>query len=125
MDERVERLLAGCAPAVRELAVAAGALIEEVAPDAVVEVDPSARLIAYTFQPGTYRGVVAAIALHGAYVNIMFGRGVELLEHDGEGLLEGTGKTARHIKVRRVADVARPGVRRLIAASAALTPRSG
>ncbi|MET7335743.1 DUF1801 domain-containing protein [Nonomuraea sp. NPDC005650] len=124
MDEQVERVLAGCAPGVRELAVAARAVIEEVVPDAVVEVDPAARLIAYTFQPGTYRGVVAAIALHGAYVNLMFGRGVELVALDDEGLLEGTGRTARHIKVRRVEDVARAGVRRLIAASAALTPRS-
>ncbi|MGI5287201.1 DUF1801 domain-containing protein [Nonomuraea polychroma] len=124
MADQVEPVLASCNSAVRELAVAALALIEKVVPDAVVEVDPSARLIAFSFQPGTYNGLVTAIALHKAHVNIMFSRGVELQKEDFGGLLEGTGKAARHIKVTEVERLSDPGVRSLIEASARITPRA-
>ncbi|MGP3956264.1 DUF1801 domain-containing protein [Nonomuraea sp. 3N208] len=124
MGDPVDQLLESCSPAVRALALAAQALIEEAVPDAVVEVDPSARLIAYTFQPGTYKGLVTAIALHKAHLNIMFSRGVELQKEDPGGLLEGTGKAARHIKVAEVDRLSDPEVRRLIEASARITPRA-
>lgn len=40
-----------------------------------------------------------------------------------DGLLEGTGKVARHIKIRTPERLDEPGVRRLIEAAAARTPR--
>jgi len=46
------------------------------------------------------------------HVNLMFPRGVDL--KDPEGLLEGSGKAMRHVKMRLCADVDRPGVRQLI-----------
>jgi hypothetical protein len=83
-------------------------------PDAVEEVDLTARLLGYTDQPGTYRGLIVAIALHRAHVNLMFAEGVALLELDSAGLLRGTGKKARHIRFVKASDVQRPEVRELI-----------
>jgi hypothetical protein len=47
-----------------------------------------------------------------------------LMEVDDSGLLEGTGKKARHVKVRSLADVAEPGLGILLTEAANLTPRS-
>lgn len=124
MEDQITGLLSTCSPEVRELATAARALIREVIPDAREEVDTSARLIGYTFQPGTYKGLITAIALQKDRVNLMFGKGVELTANDPGGLLEGTGKLARHIKVRDLDRLADPGVRVLLTEAAALTPRS-
>jgi hypothetical protein len=55
---------------------------------------------------------VCLIVVYRDHVNLMFPRGVDL--KDSEGLLEGSGKAMRHIKMRLRADVDRPGVRQLI-----------
>jgi hypothetical protein len=55
------------------------------------------------------------------HVTFAFLRGVAL--PDPEKLLEGTGKGVRHVKLRSVADVNRPGVKRLIAAAAKLNKK--
>jgi hypothetical protein len=59
-------------------------------------------------------------------LNIIFAKGVELLEEglDDKGLLEGTGKQARHIKVRNEEILNDPTTRRLIEAAVERTPRS-
>ena len=50
-------------------------------------------------------------------MNIIFAKGVELLQEglDDKGLLEGTGKQARHIKVRSEEILKCPTTRKLIA----------
>ena len=60
------------------------------------------------------------------HVTFAFMRGAAL--PDPEKLLEGTGKGVRHVKLRSVADVKRPGVKKLIAEAAKLNkqdPPSG
>jgi hypothetical protein len=60
------------------------------------------------------------------HVTFAFMRGAAL--PDPEKLLEGTGKGVRHVKLRSVADVKRPGVKKLIVNAAALNrkhPPSG
>lgn len=52
-----------------------------------------------------------------AYVNLGFYHGVGL--PDPEGLLEGTGKKMRHVKVRSVEEAEAPAIRDLIAAALA------
>lgn len=117
-------LLAPCSPDVRQIALDLCALVRDVVPDATEEVDPSAKLVAFTFIPGTYKGLFVAVALHRSHVNLMFSRGVELMDVDTSGLLEGTGKRARHIKFRDRARVDMPAVRALIASAAERTQRS-
>lgn len=122
-NEQVEGIVAGASPALRPVVDELRRVITEVIPDAIEEPDPSANLVAYTFQPGTYKGLIVAIAPHSAHVNLMFAAGAALAERAPAGLLQGTGKKARHIKFRDFTDVDRPEVRALLAEAAAATPR--
>jgi hypothetical protein len=58
-----------------------------------------------------------AIIPHKAYVNLQLVDGVDLPNPDGR--IEGTGKRARHVKVRSAADAAAPWLRAAIAAQLA------
>ena len=55
------------------------------------------------------------------HVTFAFMRGAAL--PDPENLLEGAGKGVRHVKLRSVADVKRPGVKKLIAEAAKLNKK--
>lgn len=120
----VDKLIAGASAPVREVIATLRSTLRRLLPDAVEEPDPSAKLIAYTYQPGTYKGLVVAIAVHAAHVNLMFSKGVELLDHDSTGLLEGTGKKARHIKLTEPAQAASYDLHQLVLEAARRTPRS-
>jgi hypothetical protein len=121
--DEVAELLAPWSYEVRQLALELRALVERLVPDATEELDPSAGLIAFTFQPGTYKGLFVAIAPQKSYVNLMFSKGVELLDLDSTHVLEGTGKKARHIKFHDRERLTDPGVRTLIEEAAKRTPR--
>jgi hypothetical protein len=125
-DADVEQLLAGCEPEVRALALEARALVRGIAPSAAEEPDAQAKLIGYSFIPGTYKGLFVAIAPQRSHVNLMFAKGAELLAAgcDERGLLEGTGKRARHIKLRNRERLDDPAVGRLVEAAVARTPRA-
>ena len=120
----VEELVAGVDVGVREIVERLREVVRGAVPDALEEPDPSARLIGYTFQPGTYKGLIVAVAPHASHVNLMFSKGVELLDVDTAGLLEGSGKKARHIKFREPGDVDLVEVRSLIEEAARRTPRA-
>lgn len=124
VEHGVEALLAGVDAGVREIVDRLRDLVRRVVPEAVEEPDPSAKLIGYTYQPATYKGLVVAIAPHSTHVNLMFSKGVELLDVDSSALLEGTGKKARHIKFSQPDDVNRPEVQSLIEEAARRTPRA-
>lgn len=114
----VDRLFASSDPGVCAVAQAVRALIVESLPGTVEQVDPAARLVGYG-RDRSYRGLICGVALQRSYVNLMFARGTEL--PDPDGLLEGTGRHARHVRLRGVTDVDRPGVRALIEAAGRLT----
>jgi hypothetical protein len=120
----LEQLLAPHSPAIRKLALALAKRIREVLPDAEEEIDLTSRMLVFTFTPGKYKGAIVGVALQKDYVNIMFARGVELLKVDKKGLLEGTGKLARHIKIRSPEQVDDPAVYALVKEAAARTPRA-
>lgn len=123
MGDDAEDLVRGLDTGVGEIVALVRELAADAIPEAVEEPDPSARLIGYTYEPGTYKHLVAAIAAHSGHVNLMLAKGAELADLDPGGLLEGTGKKARHIKFRTTADVHRPGIRALLVEAAARTPR--
>ncbi len=56
---------------------------------------------------------VCYISGHKAHANLGFARGASL--PDPEGLIEGTGKNLRHVKVRSVTEAERDGLRGLLA----------
>lgn len=123
VEKAFAELMAPYSSDVQELARKTRELVREVIPDAREEVDFSAHMLVATFIPGTYKGAIVTIMLQKSYVNIMFAKGVELMEVDETGLLEGTGKKARHIKVRDGERIKEPAVRALIKEAAKRTPR--
>lgn len=107
----VEDLLAPYTPEVREIAVRTRELVLSVYPEAIEQVDAADHLLAYG------RGLKMAeqlwyIAPFKAHVNLGFMRGTEL--NDPAGLLEGTGKRLRHVKLRSLGDVEHPALRALM-----------
>lgn len=67
-------------------------------------------------------GPLCVFVLGKEHLSLAFLRGALL--PDPESLLEGTGKGVRHVKLRSVADVKRPGVKRLIREAAKLNKKN-
>jgi hypothetical protein len=120
-DPVVAALLAALSPDVRELTAAARGFLTGLVPDWTEEPDPVDRLFVYTYRPGTYRGAVVAVQPQRNYVNLVFSRGAELAGLDAGTLLEGTGKVARHVKLRAPVQLEDPRLRELVEAAAART----
>ncbi len=86
----------------------------------VLEIDPEACEVvrlgdrAATFGCGPRKMIdgYSYIMPFGSWVNLGFFRGATLA--DPQGLLEGTGKKMRHVKVRSLEDAERHGIRQLI-----------
>ena len=95
------------------------ALVRDAMPGAAESIDLPDRLLAFGYgPPGGVRmkGLATALIPHTAHVNVQLADGAEL--PDPTGIVEGTGKRIRHVKVRDVAEVARPALRALIEAQA-------
>ena len=114
MSSEFEQFLTTYSSIVQALALQLRALIREVMPATIEQLDAPAHLIGYGLDR-TYKGLICGITLHKAHINLMFARGTEL--PDPEELLVGTGKRARHVAIRQEADLERPGVRRLLLAA--------
>lgn len=110
-DISLEQFLAQYPPEVRDLALQTRALILDALPGAVELVDAPSRIIAYGYGK-KYADLVCAIQPYKTYLNLIFSKGASL--PDPAGLLTGTGKRARHVRVEKAADIAHPAVRELI-----------
>ena len=120
MSIELQEFLDGYKPEVAELALKLRDLVFEIDPHVVEQIDLPAHLLAYGYAK-TYTHLMCVIILYNDYINLGFPRGVDL--PDPEGLLEGTGKKARHVKIRDLEQIESPEVAALIQESADLTPR--
>jgi hypothetical protein len=114
MNQEVERLLAAQEPQIADLTRRVCEQILTIFPEAVVTADR--QNIGFGTSAG-YKGLVFVVAPHRAHVTLGIWRGVEL--PDPAGLLEGTGKVHRHVKIRDAGDLERPELRQLMAAATA------
>ena len=115
MQKAVRDLLKPYSLQVRALALAARALVLEVMPEAIEQVDPADKLLAYGH--GTRMSeIVCTIMPYTAHVNVGVANGGTL--PDPVGLLQGTGKRHRHVKLTTPADVEAPGLRALLESAA-------
>jgi hypothetical protein len=114
MKKDVDAFLKTYTPDIRKVVLAARQLILAIFPDAIEQVDLSDKLIGYGFDR-TYKGTVCALIPYTAHVNLIFSQGTQL--PDPHKLLEGSGKYARHIKLKTVADVERSEVKALVKAA--------
>ena len=98
---------------VRQLAGEARAFIRGVLPDVDESVDASGPYIGYGYGPG-YKGMVCTLILSQSGVKLGIVGGAELA--DPHRLLEGSGRTHRHVVLNAPPDLQRPGIRELVAA---------
>jgi hypothetical protein len=111
----VNELISGHDRPVQQVFTALRALVREVMPDAVEQLDLPDRVLAFGFgPPGGIRlsGFAVGLIPHTAHVNVQLADGALL--PDPVGIVEGTGKRIRHVKCRSLEDVARPGLRTLL-----------
>jgi hypothetical protein len=112
-----EQIAAAFEPRVRDLAVRTRALITEVYPEVVEVAWVRQNVVGYGVGPKKMSEHFCYIAFHKDHVNLGFNQGAEL--PDPEGLLEGPGKTLRHVKIAKPEDLEDPALRRLLEAARA------
>jgi hypothetical protein len=109
------RILAGVDPKVAKLALRARSLVLDVLPEAFEVVWVQQGNTGYGTGPKKLTEHFCWIMPATAHVTFGFNYGAEL--HDPEGLLEGTGRLFRHVKLASPSDVDRPALRALVEAA--------
>src|SRR5262252_7968317 len=101
-------------PEVQDLAAAVRAVVLDVVGPCHEMIFPIKKIVSvlYSTTEKRMKDNVCLLVVYRDHVNLMFPRGVDL--KDPEGLLEGSGKAMRHVKMLSAGDVDRPGVRALI-----------
>ena len=112
VDAQLDRLLAASAPDVAAIARELRAVVAESLPDRIEQVDFGNRLLAIG-RSMKMRDLLFAIIPHTSHVNLQLADGADLPNPDG--LIEGTGKKIRHVKVRTLEAARSAGVRGAIA----------
>jgi hypothetical protein len=108
-------LVARLDPKIEQIARRLRALILRVDPDAVEVVRLGDNAASFGLGPKKMSEAYAYIMPKKGYVNLGFYNGAALA--DPAGLIEGTGKRLRHVKVYSSEDADRPELRRLIEAA--------
>jgi hypothetical protein len=119
LEADVAKLLAEHSPEIQAIERALRATIHAAFPDAIEQVDFPDKLIAFG-RSLKIRGMLFAIIAHQAHVNLQLADGVDL--PDPTGLIEGTGKRIRHVKVRSVAAASSPALVAIVLAQLAARP---
>ena len=107
-------LLSNYSKDVQALTRATRALILSILPDAQEQVDPADKLIAYSYGP-KMKDVVFTLMPLKAGVNLGVANGAT--QPDSAGLLQGTGKRHRHVRLSSLEDVEQPELRALLEAA--------
>lgn len=111
MSDPVEQFFSVYSPEVRDLARGLRALVQRLVPDAEEKVHRPWKTVAYG------RGKkFCAISPHKSWVNLQFHGGSGL--PDPSGLLEGTGKSMRHVRVASPGDIKRRALAKLVRTAA-------
>ena len=119
LEADVDRLLDEHSPELGAIERALRATIRREFPDAVEQVDFGNKLIAFGHTM-KIRGLLFAIIAHKSHVNLQLADGADL--PDPDGLIEGTGKRIRHVKIRSVEAASSPAVVAIIEAQLATRP---
>ncbi len=107
-----EEILAGRSAETAKLARAARHLIRQVDPDVVEVPWPKQGVIGYGIGPKKYSQHYAYLALYGDQVNLGFNQGSEL--DDPAGLLGGSGKSFRHLRIGDLETLQQPELAELL-----------
>ena len=107
-----DELIAGFDPEIMSISRNLRTLILKIHPDVVEVVRLGDGAASYGIGPKKMSEAYSYIMPKESYVNLGFYYGVSLA--DPAGLMEGTGKNLRHVKVRSIRDVTKPALRELI-----------
>jgi len=99
LEADIDRLLAEHTAELQAVERALRATIRGEDPDLVEQVDFGNKLIAFG-RSMQMRGLLFAIIAHQTWVNLQLADGADL--PDPDGVIEGTGKRIRHVKIRSV-----------------------
>ena len=110
-----EEAISGSSRQVKEIAERLRALIIEVYPEVVEVAWPKQKIVGYGVGPKKMSEHFCYIGAFKKHVNLGFYYGADL--PDPQGLLEGTGKNLRHIKVKNGEEVDQPALRDILHAS--------
>ena len=119
LEADVDRLLGEHAPELQAIERALRTTIRSAFPEAIEQVDFANKLIAFG-RSMKIRGLLFAIIAHKSHVNLQLADGADL--PDPAGLVEGTGKRIRHVKIRSVEAASSPAVVALAHAQLAARP---
>jgi hypothetical protein len=108
-----DEVLASHSPEVQAAARALEAVIREELPDVAVQFDPGNGLLAFG-RSMKMRDLLFALIPHAGWVNLQLADGALLPNPDG--LIEGTGKRIRHVKVRSADFAGNPRIRQIVRA---------
>jgi hypothetical protein len=114
MSAEFTNFLSSYHPDVQDLARQTRALIFDVAPGVSEHVYPAMRVVRYGLEGNKLAGLVFYLAPLKKGVSLGFNHGTSL--PDPQGLLEGTGKNLRHVKLREARDMREPALRALLKA---------
>lgn len=117
MNTSFEEFLANFSPEVREISFSLRNLVYKLVPDAEEIVYTGWGNIQYYFS-GKPKSRFCAINLYHDRVDFFFLRATDLI--DPAGLLEGTGKKLRHVKIKSLSQVNNPALSEHILAAALL-----
>jgi hypothetical protein len=115
-DRQLLTYLSPYDPQVTSLALALREVVLEEAPEARESlVNGYAVSIGFSFTGKPLKDGFCHVVTYSTHVNLGFNRGSSL--PDPEGVLEGSGKSMRHIRIRNYDDLNRPLVRRFLRAA--------
>ncbi len=112
MSSDFKGILGDFSPKIGELATATRTLVFDVLPETVEVIWEQQKIAGLGTGPKKMTEHFAWIQPCKAHVNLGFNYGAEL--QDPDGLLEGTGKLFRHVKIKSVDDINRPALRKLL-----------
>lgn len=110
-----EEVVSGSSEELNKIAIRLRELIAAIYPGAVEVPWPRQGIVGYGVGPKKMSEHFCYIGIYQDHVNLGFYHGADL--PDPAGLLQGTGKKLRHVKLREAASVERPAIRQLIEAS--------
>ena len=116
------KYLSPYAPQIARLALATRALVLQEAPDSTELIYDAYNAVAtgYSFT-GRPSDAFVHIAVYAHWVNLGFNRGSEL--EDPQGVLQGSGRWIRHIRISQLQDLDEPRVRAFVKAAVAQAER--
>jgi len=105
-------------PPIADILKSLRSIIRKSAPKASEYVEKD--MLAYALGPNTYKASVCVISGHKSHVTVGFLRGTKL--DDPDKLLQGEGKTVRHLKIMAVNAIPRRAVSAWVKQAAQLVP---